>query len=293
MIDQVRMLIQFGAYGFGAIGLACFVLLAVAYQRNQRKEEDRLKRARAEIADMTLLFKTMRDIIKQQKSIAREFNREIDGKMIAVKHLLEQGIQRNEKLFERQQELTAMIRDAKEELASVQRQARFLRDDETAAERATHKAPHVPHPETKTSTPGQRVKALPPEPTPAVSEDQLAGTGVTQAPFSEWVGIDFQDFGENKSETSLPKVTPPEPPEDPEAARQAFRALLDMDDAAPSAAEAETNQDNMESGSGLHLRKRVSEYSEAGMTVPEIARELGIGKGEVRLALSLAKQKHT
>ena len=39
------------------------------------------------------------------------------------------------------------------------------------------------------------------------------------------------------------------------------------------------------------LQQRVLEYSEAGMGVAEIARELGIGKGEVRLMLSLAKQK--
>ena len=39
------------------------------------------------------------------------------------------------------------------------------------------------------------------------------------------------------------------------------------------------------------LQQRVLEYSQAGMGVAEIARELGIGKGEVRLMLSLAKQK--
>jgi hypothetical protein len=35
------------------------------------------------------------------------------------------------------------------------------------------------------------------------------------------------------------------------------------------------------------IQKRVYEYSDAGMRVPEIARELGVGKGEVRLILSL------
>ena len=37
------------------------------------------------------------------------------------------------------------------------------------------------------------------------------------------------------------------------------------------------------------LQQRIVEYSQAGMAVSDIARELGIGKGEVRLMLSLAK----
>jgi hypothetical protein len=35
------------------------------------------------------------------------------------------------------------------------------------------------------------------------------------------------------------------------------------------------------------LQRRVQEYADAGMSVPQISRELGIGKGEVRLILSL------
>ncbi|MCC6145782.1 MAG: DUF742 domain-containing protein, partial [Candidatus Hydrogenedentes bacterium] len=38
------------------------------------------------------------------------------------------------------------------------------------------------------------------------------------------------------------------------------------------------------------MQKRVLDYCNAGMSVADIARELGIGKGEVRLMLSLARQ---
>jgi len=287
MIDQVLTLIQYGAYGFGFFGLICFFLLAASYWRNQRREEERLKQAKAEIADMTLLFKTMRDIIKQQKSIAREFNEEIDAKMTAVKTLLEQGVQRNERLYERQQELTTLVREAKDELASIQRQSRFLREDHTetaarlrdsvAAERA----------------PGPVVKPKPPEPAPA--EDRLTGTGVTQASFTDWMGPDFDSLATAapaEEPPPAPKVDPPEAPEDAEAAREAFRALLDLDTAppqpvAPAPPKREAPGPN---GSAARLQTRVREYSDAGMTVPEIARELGIGKGEVRLALSLARR---
>ena len=39
------------------------------------------------------------------------------------------------------------------------------------------------------------------------------------------------------------------------------------------------------------IQQRVYEYSDAGMRVPEIARELGVGKGEVRLILSLRQDR--
>ncbi len=40
------------------------------------------------------------------------------------------------------------------------------------------------------------------------------------------------------------------------------------------------------------IQQRVLEYKEAGMTEAQIAKELGIGKGEVRLMLSLARQEN-
>ncbi len=82
-------------------------------------------------------------------------------------------------------------------------------------------------------------------------------------------------------------------PSDPEAARQAFRALLNMgqDGGAGIASRTETLDQPSASDAGEGpLRSRVYEYSDAGMSIAEIASELGIGKGEVRLILSLREQ---
>jgi hypothetical protein len=165
--------------------------------------------------------------------------------------------------------------------------------------------------------------ATPPLLSPA-EEARLADTGVTKSPFTAWIAEDL--LGSNGSTPSTPPATSPSTKgpltarnpapldeEDPEpqapgngeAAREAFRALLNMP---------------MNSGAGLpplempgqirgvtapahgheinvgdfqlsaSLQQRVLEYSEAGMTVAEVSRELGIGKGEVRLMLSLARQ---
>jgi hypothetical protein len=88
--------------------------------------------------------------------------------------------------------------------------------------------------------------------------------------------------------------------------RDAFRALLGLDAVTPPPQarppEPAAPRDNEFAGENYRtgdngrernatLRKRVLEYSEAGMSVAEIAHELGVGKGEVRLMLSLARQR--
>src|SRR5690606_34052701 len=83
-------------------------------------------------------------------------------------------------------------------------------------------------------------------------------------------------------------------------ARAAFRSLLDMQHEAPHAvpeaprpgitpAPAPAGHAGEANGQRklTPLQRRVHEYADAGMSVPQIARELGIGKGEVRLILSL------
>lgn len=165
--------------------------------------------------------------------------------------------------------------------------------------------------------------------TPA-EEAKLADTGVTKAPYSSWIAEDLLGFGASAGANGTPadeqRVPPaPRPPaatarasvpveeDEPdlevsgngEAAREAFRALLNMpmghdaplapvDMPGQTRAMAAAMQGNggatEEVQFSAPLQQRVLEYSEAGMTVAEVSRELGIGKGEVRLMLSLARQ---
>ena len=55
--------------------------------------------------------------------------------------------------------------------------------------------------------------------------------------------------------------------------------------------ESELSKRDVPDTMSVPLQQRVLEYSEAGMTVAQVSRELGIGKGEVRLMLSLARQQ--
>ena len=98
----------------------------------------------------------------------------------------------------------------------------------------------------------------------------------------------------------------PETTEDADAARDAFKALLDYEEqreqdeaVAPSeAAQDEPVPVATPAGNNGHtsptpLQTRVYEYNDAGMTVAQIAKEMGVGKGEVRLILSLRKERKT
>ncbi len=299
--------------GLSILSTATLVFFLWLYRRNEAKEHKRLDQTRTDIADMTILFQTMRDVIKQQKNLAREFNDKLDAKMALVKQVLAKGMEKNEALYERQQDLARQLEAAQAHLQSLQRQI------------ARARVPNVAPP---LDNPGSLGREAPRD-APASQQDTVAIRSMDEEPraarttaFAEWATLDFdleaapaQPGAESEEE---PAAEPPHTPEDAQAARDAFRALLDFGgetekkaalapsrmpgpplkpgpEARPTTETTETTDDNGdEAGDALGpVQKRVYEYSQAGMSVAEIAKELGIGKGEVRLMLSLRKQKRT
>ncbi|MCF6284638.1 MAG: hypothetical protein L3K26_05570 [Candidatus Hydrogenedentes bacterium] len=319
-----------------SLGVAFY--LAVVLIRREKKADQRLKQARADITDMTILFQTMRDIIGQQKKLAREFNDELEHKMGQVKHILNQGMEKNKQLYEKQQRIVTDLHEAQAQIDGIYRQIGHARDGAplplrhaaqkvlTEPARVDDVIPNTTPARAKpqkfadaqermgNGMPSPAVrdilrKAKPPlqrqpEPqAPTAAPEKLADTGVTGASFTSWVAEDLTP--------NTPQPPPPEPalgteaaPRNGDAAREAFRALLNMPSeenkpqatldltgqmpAMAGAILSEAPEPDMHSTSAM--QQRVLEYSEAGMTVADISRELGIGKGEVRLMLSLAKQ---
>ena len=271
-----------------------FLALAAWYIHVERRERTRNAQRRADIADIMILFQTMRDVIAQQKNLARDFNQELDRKMGLVKEVLAKSLEKNEKLYERQQDLQRELEEVRARIEGLQREASYLQQPAPAPRRAAPTPAPAPP-----VAPAHIVNTTPPTPAPPapVEEERLAKTGLTDAPYSVWFGLDFDASppaavyaGDEDEELAAT----PQAPEDPEAARSAFRALLDLPTAPAPAARPGVNgaaANGAAAPVAVPLQQRVLEYSEAGMGVAEIARELGIGKGEVRLMLSLAKQK--
>jgi hypothetical protein len=100
-----------------------------------------------------------------------------------------------------------------------------------------------------------------------------------------WVGLDEEDEEEQPPAESES--------EDPEAAREAFRQLLSLGEehAEAEVASQPANPRPYGFNDTSPMQTRVYEYHDAGMTTSQIARELGIGKGEVRLILSIRKDR--
>lgn len=345
-------------FALAVLFLGAAAYFAILVLRTEKKADQRLKQARADITDMTILFQTMRDIIGQQKALAKDFNEELEHKMEQVKHILNQGMEKNKQLYDKQQRITQELEEAQVQIDGLYRQlaeapkgpapngsnaprpapARASVVTATREQRDTVEVRPAPRPSptppaapAPPAAPPRATLSMDPRDVPAVSRDQLvrqsraaaasmnertsalspaeearlAETGVTKAPFTSWIADDLVAREKPTARPEAAQAKTPDPadqgPSNGDAAREAFRALLNMPPperepapldivpgamAAPEARAASTNRPP-----SAPLQQRVLEYSEAGMTVAQVSRELGIGKGEVRLMLSLAKQQ--
>lgn len=241
-----------------AAGLAAFLI------RDLNRRNAPPPHSGTDLTNMTILFHTMRDVVSQQKQLAADFNKSLDRRVNEIKKVVE--------LIRKEREL---LRQSRAQLNEFIARAREIENSGQAA------------PAENASPPAQSVSAPPPEqPAPVpeeiiVPEDDL---------IEHWTGLDFGEAEEEEDETYDEPVPEPIAPEDAEAARDAFRTLLNLNppDEQPAAAQAHSGNGRANIST---IEQLVYEYSDAGMRVPDIARELGIGKGEVRLIQSLRKKK--
>lgn len=361
---MLQTLLMWACFGVGIIGCVSFAVLVAAYSANERRQLRRRRQTETDKAEITILFQTMRDVVRQQKDLARQFNTDLENKIAGVKQVLAQSIEKNLRLYENQQTLVAEIEKAKAALRTMQQQlsqlqqaaratgapaseraaawpqqdivveeyARKQRDAEavTAAQpkrisggagtgAAAAQAPKTdaiasapsPRQEPVTTPPQSETmitaaatadatspsRVLKPGGEDAASTSALSQVHAPSAPdavakeraFEKWVGENLED------ETALePDLTPPSVPEDRDASRRAFQALLNLEPPTTTAVHSDAPLPRPGDNGArtlAPLQQRVIEYDAAGMSVAQIARELGIGKGEVRLMLSLARQK--
>ncbi|NIA15969.1 MAG: hypothetical protein GWP08_18045 [Nitrospiraceae bacterium] len=223
--------------------------------------------------ELSILFQTMRGTLDEQKSLARDFNRSVDKRVALIRKIVKHTIEQHEKLYERQRVLAKALEETREQIADIER--RIL---EAARGRAEEKA--------RAAAAKPKIDVAPlhivVEPDVGDSGDGSSGDDLIEA----WTGLDFVGEEPDADEFEVPD-TVPESPRDPEMAREAFRALLSIEPAATAnSAPLETGGGNGRGRTEL-LKGRVHEYHDAGMSVAQIAHELGIGKGEVRLMISL------
>ncbi|MBI3118852.1 MAG: hypothetical protein HYZ00_09215 [Candidatus Hydrogenedentes bacterium] len=304
MTGQQIIILSLFAIAFMAV--AMLVLMTVWYIRNEQKERQRLTQTKADIADMTILFQTMRDIMNQQKGLAREFNKEIEKKMGLVRQILAASMEKNERLYEKQQTLVRELAESRAHLESLQRQMTYLEETQSRSALAPGPAAQVVVPPLQpVPRPTAPVEEQPFSPAPPLAASGDSPAFVTQeealgdSALKAWLDDD-SSFAFSAPEPIQDDYEERDPaPDDADSARAAFRSLLNMGTPTsnPPASVIESDAPRVEASSGSNgsrnspLLQRVLEYSLAGMSVADIATELGVGKGEVRLMLSLARQR--
>lgn len=268
---------------------ALILLFMYIFRREYMHRSKSLQQSRDDLANMMILLQTMRDLLDQQKLLARQLNASLDKKVTYIRESVDAATK----------DLDDLRAGIKQAAALAQRPPDTLRKEESrgpnghgsGSPEPARKVPHLTVVERESDDdrdeerPSLQLLALPK--TPPGEDDVI----------ESWVGLDFSGDEPDPYAFEVPD-SPPEAPEDAEAAREAFRALLNLEPRpaaeviVPSVPKPEGVAHRGGNGKAMPpLHSRVYEYNDAGMTVAQISQEIGIGKGEVRLILSLRKNR--
>jgi len=276
-------------------GLVLFILVAVGawvfLLRDLRFRSNGPTHSATDLTNMMIMFQTMRDVLAQQKDLAREFNLSIDKKVGEVRDLIQStGDVRND-LERAKREIAVLATQTRRELSALER--RLTQVDGQVQEAG---GDGIGLADALDDAAMEVAEAAEDDPEP-VGDSGGAVQDAADADLIEgWAGADFGAGEDDESELDNgPELNAVEAAEDATQTREAFRDLLNFhtegrEDTAPTSSEVLNSSGN--GGQYLSpIQQRVYEYSDAGMRVPEIARELGVGKGEVRLILSLRNDR--
>jgi hypothetical protein len=272
--------------GLVMVVVASFGALFFMLARESRLGGSHSAHSANDVTNMMILFQTMRDILTQQKDLAREFNISIDKKVNEVRKLVHSNGDVRAELERTKRELAALAARTRNELSALERRLGQVDTDVAAAED----------------------EAAQPEPDPIdedeyMEEDQAPPVEILPREVESEDPVDLIDRWTRGAELE-PELVEEEPAnglshdeeEESEEMRAAYRDLLNLQPAGHANLAAAMDELEGRETNGAHyltpIQQRVYEYSDAGMRVPEIARELGVGKGEVRLILSLRQDRN-
>jgi hypothetical protein len=280
--------------GLVLLVVLCFGAFVFFMARELRVGGGQPSHMTTDVTNMMILFQTMRDILTQQKDLAREFNISIDKKVNEVRRLLQSNGDVRAELDRTKREMAALAARTRREMAALERRLGQV-DTEVAAaadEGAAQGGPDAIE-EVEAEIEAEvsaAIEILPGEPTREDPSDLI----------DRWTrGEEFETEPDSDEDASSNGTNGHGHEEEVESedTRAAYRDLLNLQPA--GRAKMPSSSDILDAGreaGGVQyltpIQQRVYEYSDAGMRVPEIARELGVGKGEVRLILSLRQDRN-
>ncbi len=260
--------------------------------RNKRKLHEH---RRVEISELAMVFQTLRDVVSEQKILAKEFNEQVEEKLLLVRTMVNESQSRMKKIQQEISEQYQTLKDLQEQIDRIVCQKNALLDISARDVKSVETISIIE----AESVYGELTNNL------EVEKDK----NVFHYGFDERDREDVVIDDRNKDmQVALSKEIKQEELEKDdeergkigkgqENIREDYRPLLvgSVDEGIQVKMEKTpiSNQYNVEERNELTpIQKMVLEYHNAGMTTGEIARELGKTKGEVRLILSLALSKH-
>jgi hypothetical protein len=289
------------------LALALFALagavLWYAHRREVASRQQAAKSFHSDISHVTMLLNTMREILQQQKDLARQFNENLERKSSAMRQLAGLAMENLEKLRETRRQVFEELEEARAELAALHQQAEYLRERNERSIALAESAAKVPEltPEEPLAPP--KAKAAKPRASGGrksggakKAADAPPAAAPAETPNPDWMPAPPAP-PTAEAETAVDDHSDL-PVEYTESSREALRSLLGLDKTDLTPPREKFTPVELASGAASNgksfpaaLRSRVEEYHNAGMSVGEIARELGLGKGEVRLILSMGKDR--
>lgn len=273
------------------LGLAIFLIALWWFDRRERRLREHRK---VEISELAMIFQTLRDVVSEQKILAKEFNENVEEKIGVVKKIVNEA---KNKLVEIEEAITKCnrrVQEIEEEIELILSRMGKLKELLSERESGIYKT--INETESVLVEIKERLKS-------DVEERKVEKSNTN-------VKSEFFEMGSNsgsvKPEYEGSSVCEPkneeevvekkgEISEEIKSLKSAYNSILGVDeeriDTEAKGEELVCKDDSERKVDLTPVQKIVLEYHKSGMTTSEIAKELGITKGEVRLILSLALAK--
>lgn len=264
--------------------------------RNKRKLHEH---RRVEISELAMIFQTLRDVVSEQKILAKEFNEQVEEKISLIRGIVNEAQNRMKKIQQEIYEQSKKLKELQEQMDEIFRQ-------EDALKNVVKK--DIQTSETISIIEAESICEELANKTEAEKEETDFSNEIndkdTEEKYKDIEGSEYSYLRENKNnlQGNFPEKVDSENvkeknekmedfTEDPKNIKNAYQSLLVGSVNERKQTERDLIGRDSQKGELTPVQKMVLEYHQSGMTTGEIAKELGITKGEVRLILSLAISK--
>lgn len=252
------------------LGVFIIVLCLFYYVWDDRNKRKLHEHRRVEISELAMVFQTLRDVVSEQKILAKEFNEQVEEKLSLVRGIVNEAQNKMKQIQQEIYEQSQKLKELQEQMDGIVCQKNVLTDTSTSNIKSIGTISII---EAET-----------------VSEEINEQIEDNKNKLQEIPSEGIKEISKEKDDETLKNLE-----EEQKNIRNVYRSLVGLSDKESQIDEEKPHisiRDNIDRKDELTpIQKMVLEYHNAGMTTGEIAKELGITKGEVRLILSLAISK--